>query len=92
MGYIEWKEAHGGLTPGGRVMYQLFKRLYEYGLLTGHAPTRIKLGHNKLMDYREEARLTTRFDVISENSFHGVRIIPARHPDDMIIDAGEGDE
>ena len=73
------------------IIATLEDRCYQYFILTGNRPKRIKLGANRLRDYREEARLRTQFDTFSEDSYAGARIVPARHPDDIIIDAGEGE-
>ena len=68
------------------LLAKLTIQLHDYERLTGYTPTRIKLGANQLRTYREEARLHTTVDVVRDDAFMGVRIVPASHPDDIIID------
>ncbi|MDP2886366.1 MAG: hypothetical protein Q8P51_15230 [Ignavibacteria bacterium] len=81
-----------GIHPGHMLIAKLVTLLADFDSRTGKAATVIKLGANQLRTYREEARLHTRVDILREDMFMGARIIPARHPDDIIIDAGEGED
>jgi hypothetical protein len=74
------------------LMGKLADLITAFDSRSGTKATRIKLGENQMRTFREEARLHTATDFIREDMFMGCRIIPARHPDDIIIDAEEGEE
>jgi hypothetical protein len=75
------------IHPGHMLIAKLVKLIAEFDSRTGKRATVLKLGENQMRTYREEARLHTSFDILGDDAFMGVRIIPASHPDDIVIDS-----
>lgn len=72
-----------------RTHWTTIARINEYESATVEKPTLISLGENHRRTYREEARQLTAFDTLRDDNIAGVRIVAARHPDDVIIDEGK---
>ena len=83
-----------GIDTLGIVSY-LTLRIRGYETATGIKPTKIKLGYNRYLQFKEEAELLSRtaeryvidMPEIKTDTIMGIPIIPAKHPDDITVES-----